>query len=252
MALKQYYDLSAMLRMQLPVLLLFAVLRYLMGTVVRFWARKFVPVLLQRRVEPVWDATARLLSAIHCCILASSIFYAAQFYSEWSMKTAAIVTAGRDVPLLACSEFSNTRVQGLVCASGLLALFTSGDAMALGFALATLKCVADGSAYGMVMAATTWRACMGMHHSNPKVFYALIFLLNAPFAVSCYKETHTANVSGGSILAMSFAALSLGARALIASFTRTWRLWVRIRTVVWTPAKHLLAIVCRKGRRRPD
>lgn len=252
MALKDYYDLSAMLRIQLPVLLSFAVLRYLIGTMVTFWVRKVVPVSLQRRAEPVWNATNRLLSAIHCCMLLVSIFYTAQFYSEWSSKTEAVAIAGKDAPFLACSEFSNTRVQGLVSATGLLALFTSGDVLALGFALATLKCVADGSAYGMVMAATTWRACMGMQHSRPKMFYATVFLLNASFTASCYTETNTVNVTGGPILAMSFAALSLGARASIATLTRVWTLWVRIRTAVWTSGKQLAATAYRKTRRRPD
>ena len=170
MALKDYYELSAMLRMQLPILLSFAILRCLMGTGAKFWARKIVPNALQQRAKPLWDATANLLSCLHAALLIAALLYTLLNLHKW----------GSDPPIkedamLVCTEFAVPRVQGIVCAMGILALCTSSEPLVLGLALSTMKAVADGSVSGLGLAALTWRASAGSQHEHPWIFFAALF-----------------------------------------------------------------------------
>jgi hypothetical protein len=234
MALKDYYELSAMLRIQLPILLSFAVLRCLMGTGAKFWARKIVPATLQNRAQPVWEATTNLLSCMHGALLIAGLFYFILSYNTWS-STQSLVAG----PLV-CSEYTTPRVQGIASANSLLALMTSSDPVVHGIGLATLKAVADGSVSILFLAVLTWRAAMDDHHRWPLRYYGAVFPLTISYTQYCYTDKKAHDRSGGPTIALSFACLALLWQLTHTSTARMWRLWVRTRRVVW---KRVVAFV---------
>lgn len=205
MALKEYYELSAMLRMQLPILLSFAVIRCLMGAVANFWLRRLVPERLKTMWQPVGEATANTLSFLHVVLLIASVFFTVINYNVWRDTPAH--TLSKVVPSLVCSEFAIVRVQGLTCATGLLALFTSSDPMALGLALSLFKAVADGSVIVLALAAFTWRACLASHKTAPRWFFGALFTFNVFYSSFCYTDDAFTNRTGGATLATSFGGL---------------------------------------------
>jgi len=234
MALKDYYELSAMLRIQLPILLSFAILRCLMGTGTNFWARRIVPSAIQQRAKPVWEATANLLSCIHAALLSAALFYTLLNFSKW----------GSDPPIkddaaLVCSEFAIPRVQGIVCGMGILGLCTSSDPLTLGLSLSTMKAVADGTVFGIVLGTLAWRASAQSHHDHPWVFFGVLFTCTSAYSMTCYTDHEPSNRTGGSVIASSFACLSVMSKVLATVLAKTWTLWIQIRHAA---AKRLRAV----------
>lgn len=252
MALKDYYELSAMLRMQLPILLSFAFLRCLMGKVTNFWAKRLVPERLKTAFEPVSLATANTLSSLHALLLMASVWYTALFYSPWHTKNAAqqLNTS------LVCAEYDNTRVQGLSCASGLLALFTSSDPFTLGLALATFKAVADGSIMAMALSMLTWRASVAMHDTSPVIFFGVLFACTTSYSSWCYTDLKNQYRSHGTTIAASFALLLIVSRASMAGARRVWRGLMRCFSTAlkWTtPAiTHAKRLILRRATGHTD
>ena len=137
-----------MLRIQLPILLSFAILRCLIGNGTKFWARRVLPQSFKERAKPVAEATDKLLSCIHGGLLFAAQYFLIGTYSAWNRaKSSSDVDGTR----LACAEYAFPRVQGLVCAAGILALFTNSDPLALSLTLATFKAVADGTVLSIVL-----------------------------------------------------------------------------------------------------
>jgi uncharacterized membrane-anchored protein len=224
MALKDYYELSAMLRLQLPILLSFAILRCLMGTGTKFWLRKLVPTAVQQRTEPVQAATNHLLSLMHSGLLIAGAFYALVNYGTYKTKPGATS--------FVCKEFPVPRTQAFACANGILALCTSSDPLALGLALSTMMSVASGSVYSIVLAAITHRACQGTHSSAPWYFAAMVFMLNTPFYLYCATDGTSTDVTSGAVLCMSFTALQLLVRLSLTGVKKAWSVWLRLRRAV--------------------
>lgn len=210
MALKDYYELTAMLRIQLPILLSFAVVRCLMGWVANFWSRALVPRRLKPFLEPVREATATALSCAHGILLIASVGYSVNFHKLSNTS-------------LVCAEFNNVRVQGLTCAMGLLALFTNSDAFTLSMSLCVFKAVVDGSVSVLMLAALTWGASTSMHYKYSAWYFGSLFGATLSYTGYCYTDDPAENRTGGTILAASFAALLLGARLSLAGIQRTWR-----------------------------
>ena len=246
MALKDYYELSAMLRVQLPILLSFAVLKCLMGWVANFWFKALVPRRLEPLIQPLTQATMHILSVLYAVMLAASVFYSLLYLNDWSDKRyphnsdGSRLMAGKPVPTLVCTEFDLVRVQGLVCAIGLLTLFTSSDAFTLGLSLCLFKSVADGSVFGVFLAACTYAAAMGVHNSHSKRFFAGMFTVNMLYSSLCYTDNAMNNRMGGAVLASCF-----GGLALIYS-TTAWfyrSLWLAAKTGVVTGTRRVRQLV---------
>ena len=236
MALSNYYELSAMLRMQLPILLSFAVLRCFMGAVVKFWLRRLVPQRVQTLAKPVSDATLHLLSIMYGALLITAFLYAAFYYFEWDDKRyphnsdESRLMAGKPIPPLMCTEFAHTRVNGLMSAVGLLALFTSGDPMTLGLSLSTLKAVADGSVASLPLGFITWNSARSVHETAPYLFFIGLLSTSAIYSTVCYTDDKIQNRTGGAAIASSFATFVLTWRASASGLHKTWQAWVRLRT----------------------
>lgn len=228
MALQNYYELSAMLRLQLPILLSFAFLRSLMGKVTIFWARRLTSDRFKTAIEPVSRATDKTLSLLHGLLLSAAVWYTALSYSAWQMK----ITSRYPETSLVCAEYDNTRVQGLVCASGLLTLFTNSDPLTLGLALATFKAVADGSITSILLSALTWGASVSVHDSLPTFFFGMLFTFAAFYNAYCYSDVQNQHRTHGATIAASFAMLSLVLRASAAGTRRVWR--GLKRSLAWT------------------
>lgn len=226
MAFTDYYELSVMLRLQLPILLSFAVLRCLMGIGTKFWALKITPQRLQDRMQPVWVAYANLLSCMHGALLIALAFYFLWNYERW--------------PTNMCGEYVVPRVQGIACAVGLLGLMTSSDPLAHSMALALLKCVADGSLAILFLAPLVWRAQAETHYWAPKRFYGILFPLSVGYTQYCYTDEKGANRTAGPSIAMSLASLFLLYQLFFLSARKSWRAWVRLRRAMWTRVASLV------------
>ena len=141
---------------------------------------------------------------------------------------------------LVCTEYDNTRVQGLLCASALLALFTNSDALTLGLSLAIFKGVADGSTTTPVLSAITWAASAGLHDTHPGPFFTWLFTYAILYSTWCYSDDRNQFRSHGVTLAASFAGLFMSARACRAALRRIARglrrciaLVAGVRGAVW-------------------
>lgn len=206
MALKDYYELSAMLRVQLPILLSFAVLKCLMGWVVNFWASALVPRRLKPMIEPVRKAFTNTLSVVYATLIAAAASFTLTSSDGWFNKRN---PSEKMATLLVCTEFDLVRVQGLACTVGLLALFTSSDPFTLGLALCIFKTVADGSVFGLFVCLCTYAAAMGVHKTNSKKFFGVMFVINSLYSATCYTEDNMNNRTGGAVLATCFGGLVL-------------------------------------------
>jgi len=223
MALKDYYELSAMLRMQLPILLSFAVIRYLMGAGTTFWSKALVPRRFKPALAPLWEALTNVLSCIYGTLLATALLCTLMYH-------------GAPTPPLVCSEFKVVRVHGLTCAVGLLALFTSGDPLTLALALCIFKAVSDGSVMVLFLSLCVWRSSVSMHDSKPMWFFGTLLTCNGAYGAWCYTDVGHENRTGGPILAACFAMLFLMARA------SGWAVRTAIRKV-WSFMKTPLLLI---------
>lgn len=228
MAVKDYYELSAMLRLQLPILLSFAFLRCLIGQMASFGVNRFVSQRLKTFCNPVKIATDKTLSFLHALLLGTAVWYIALSYSSWSTEN----SLRHPNASLVCTEYDNARVQGLLCASGLLALFTNSDAFTLGMALATFKGVADGSVTTPVLSAATWSASVGFHNTRPRCFFVGLLGSTTLYATWCYNDDRNQFRAHGATIAASFASLLVAARVFLAALRRASRGLKRCSTYV--------------------
>lgn len=226
MPLKEYYELSAMLRIQLPILLSFAILRCLIGNGTKLWVRKTLPQSLRERALLLCETTDNLLSFVHAILLFAALYFLVGTYSAWNrLKPASDLGDETNNPTLACTEYAFPRVQGLVCAAGLLALFTNSDPLALSLALSTFKAVADGAVLSIVLGALTWRASCGMHNITPAWFFVALFAFTLPYISFCYPDDAKHDRTQSAVLAASFAALFLLAKGAFVLFQAARRVW---------------------------
>lgn len=209
-----------MLRIQLPILLSFAILRCLIGNGTKFWARKVLPQSLKERAKPVAEATDKLLSCMHGGLLFAAQYFLIGTYSAWNRAKS---SSDVDGTVLACAEYAFPRVQGLVCAAGILALFTNSDPLALSLTLATFKAVADGTVLSIVLGALMWRASCGTHDASPMRFFATLFAFTVPYISVCYPDDAKRDRTQAAVLAACFAALFLLFKCATALLWRTVR-----------------------------
>lgn len=214
-----------MLRIQLPILLSFAILRCLIGAGIKFWVCKVVPEPVQRRFTPLNDATKTVLSFLHVALLCTAQYFLVGTHLMWSNKAGGMGASGIS---LVCAEYALPRVQGLICAIGMLALFTNSDPLALSLALTTLKGVADGTVFAIVLACLTWRASCMSHKTVPILFFAVLLTSTGAYTALCYEDEAKHDRTQGAVLAASFASLFLLCKmisALLQRVVRTCHAW---------------------------
>lgn len=196
-----------MLRMQLPVLLSFAFLRCFMGYCVKYFTHRFLPTRLYSSWKWITVSTSKVCTIFNCMLFCASILYSIYFIDQWKKD------ADRERPRkdLICSEFACTRVQGLMCGIGLITMTSNRDPFVLSLALATLKAVADGTVYVLVISVLTIGACNKFHHLVPRIFFSLLYGLSLHYSMSCYSDDDQDNRGriGASVISMCFASLFL-------------------------------------------
>jgi len=210
MALKDYFELTAMLRMQLPVLLSFAFMRCLMGYSFSFWVSRVLPSRMKDVYKVASVAFDKIILALNMIMLSAAAVFSTRFYDTWQKN------ADRERPQtnLVCSEFACTRAQGLVCAIALFTMFAKKDPLTLALALATLKAVTDGTVFILVMGGYVLAACRNDHYNFPKRFFVIVYVSSLAYSVNCYSDddSETRGRIGGSILSLCFSTLFLGYR----------------------------------------
>jgi hypothetical protein len=189
--------------------------------VANFWARRLVPKSLKAAAQPIGEATAATLSCIYGTLLVTSVLYSLFYFNEWDDKRHS------SLPLM-CVEFASYRVQAFTCGAGLLALFTSGDPLALGLALSIFKAVADGSVMVVGLTAFTWRAAMMSHKTSPGLFFGALLACNSVYSSICYTDDYRTNRAGGAIIAACFGSL------MLAYYTVVWMCLTTSRKVAGT------------------
>ena len=190
MGVKEMFELSALLKMQLPVLSSFAIFRWLIGRAV---------AALNSRLP-----LAKARTSIQACRRTLSVGGAALLSLGYghALETAELSFGFYDLSS-ACQDYSNHKVQGYLCAASLLCLATSNTSVDLGLSIAALKGVADMSVFTLFMAPAAWVRpyCGGW------VFFTIIVLTSLGYSVGCYKEG--SNPTGSSVLAVCFSLIFL-------------------------------------------
>lgn len=217
-----YYELAAMLRMQLPILVSFCMLRCLIGTGTKLCVRRLVPESAHVKMKPVNEAAECILSLIHAMLLWVAHFYFLVHYDTWSKKMP------EDVGVRMCREYAVPRVQGLFCAVGMLAMFTNSDPFTLSLSLTVFKAVADGSVFATALAVLTWRASCMNHTTTPVLFFAILFACSIFYGSLCYSDVAKDDRTQSAVLAMCFGALVLLYRATLSSTRMARSLWLRL------------------------
>ena len=215
MALKNYFELTAMLRMQLPVLLSFAFMRCFMGYAAELWIKKCLPLTVQKPMVYIYNVASKAVTFLNIAMFMASLFYSSMFVTEWK-KNAELERPRTD---LICSEFACTRAQGLVCAVSLLTLFSRGEAFTLALAIVTLKGVTDGTVCVLPSTFFLLAATFDMHISKPWIFFSTVYFLHLNYAFGCYREEDddTRGRIGASVLSVCFSSIFL----LVSGFTYT-------------------------------
>ena len=190
MGFKEMFELSALLKIQLPVLSSFGIFRWLIGLATAAvnsrlpLANAHTSMQACRRTLAVGGAGLLSLGYGHALETAGSPF---GFYDLTS----------------ACHDYSNHKVQGYLCAASLLGLATSSTSIDLGLSIAALKGVADMSVFTLFLAPVAWVRpyCGGW------IFFTIVVLSSLGYSVGCYNEGF--NPTGSSVLAVCFSLISL-------------------------------------------
>ena len=188
MALEDLFELSAMIKMQLPILYSFCVIRWLVSVVARIGHRALTPKSLRYSAErclQVADTGRRVafvcLNLVHIyCVLTSP------------------------PPSDVCAEYANVRVQGVNAMLALAVIFGSGNLYATGLSLATLKSVADTSSASIVIASA---ACVAAVHTQSLVYPLRVALTSVCVWYSYACADAPLDTRGGPGLATAFTLL---------------------------------------------
>lgn len=190
MGLKEMFELSALLKMQLPVLSSFAIFRWLIGLTVAALTKR-LPL---AKAKVGIQACRRTLSVCGAGLLMLAYGHALEADSPG---------LGSYTPSRLCRDYSNHKIQGYLCAASLLCLATSNTSVDLGLSLAALKGVADMSVFTLFLAPAAWVRpyCGGW------VFFTVVMLTSLGYSVGCYSEGP--NPTGASVLAVCFSSIFL-------------------------------------------
>lgn len=198
MSLLNYYELSVMIRMQLPILLSFAFLRYLIGVCVSTCAHAIVPTTLRIAARPGLDVVEKVVSLIRTALSLVFLFSFALHLGSWYDN----VSPTTEVPLV-CTEYAIPRVQALASAHSLFSLVASSDPAVLATSLATLKAVSDSSISTVLLQLLTLTHGFKKH----TFLLALMYAMCGFYTQACYAAT-ASDRSGGTSIALGFACLA--------------------------------------------
>lgn len=193
MALHDLFALSAMLRMQLPVLFSVAVIRWVLGVMIGGVGGRLV-----RRhglsVEPIAQGLRRTRAASYAMGL--GIMAAA-----WITERAQRGSMEHDL----CGPYESVRVQGLACGVALATLFSNGNAAALAMALTALKAVADTASTAPLLACLS--ATLALVPTPREVYWTMLLGCLLCYTSACLSIG--TGVPNSLLLAVCFVALRL-------------------------------------------
>ena len=179
------FELSALLKMQLPVLSSFAIFRWLMG---------LAAVALSKRLP-----LAKAQTGLQACRRTLSAGGAGLLLLAYGHALEGAVTGNAiSAPFGMCKDYSNHKIQGYLCAASLLCLATSNTSVDLGLSIAALKGVADMSVFTFFLAPAAWVR----PYCRSGVFFTVVMLTSLGYSVGCYSEGP--NPTGSSVLAICF------------------------------------------------
>ena len=185
MALLDLYQLSVMLKMQLPILFSFAVIRWFAGICASVWCDLFLPKFVRVRVDALHEVAMDLRRYMIIAFLVISL-----------------VCVVRSPPTDTCGEYSSVRVQGMGCAIALTVLITCNQTFPLAMALATLKAVADVSPATLILAPATGIATFASENRHTTKCFVGFLSICLAYSVECYTDDKATNRTGGPILAI--------------------------------------------------
>lgn len=218
MAKEDLFELATMLRMQLPILLSFATLRWTAGLVVGgVGGRLLRRIGMQSLLKGVVSDLHQVRCFLYITLLGTLV--AAWLGDRRSNST--FFAEGH-----VCAAYDTANVQGLACAAGVLVLITNGSALALALALATFKAVADLSITSVSLAVAAVSVALA---PEPSLRHKLVVGagLGAHWA-SCPGGSAD-DRSGGAVLGLAFLLLHGCMRAAAAA----WRFGARCATRWW-------------------
>ena len=221
MALQDFFELSAMLRLQLPILFSFAFTKCLIGMMGNYSINRFCP----SAVQNMYTSAIRILNNVtlvfNSIALAAALVSSALFVSTWKVnsKNASRGTDSVHLHHLQCTEFSCTRAQGLICALALFTLFTKRDPFILSLCLATLKAVMDASVFALALGAFVLASSTNLHSTRPVLFFVLLYALSIMYSIDCFEESSGFDDENGrigsSVLCFCFGTLLLFYKAFV-------------------------------------
>lgn len=190
MALEDLFELSAMIKVQLPILYSFCVIRWLASILVRVSYHAFTPLVFRKLV----DVGIKLARRSRTVALLGLI--PAQIYCVLVSPP----------PSDVCAEYSSVRAQGMHAMTALAVIFASGSFYAMGLSLATLKSVADTSSASIMIASC---ACVAVVHDHAFAHpvFGVLGLCCAWYSYTCAGAAH--DTLGGPSLAICFTLLSM-------------------------------------------
>lgn len=210
MANENLFELSTMLRMQLPILLSFATLRWASGLAVGGVGGR---LLRRAGLQALLKVVVSDLRQVRCFLY---IMLLGTLVAAWlgdRRRNSAFFAEGH-----VCAAYDTARVQGLACAVGVLVLITNGNALALALALATFKAVADLSVMSVGLAVATGSVALA---PEPSLWHKLVVGagLGAGLGahwVSCPGGSAD-DRSGGAVLGLAFLLLHVCVRMAAAA-----------------------------------
>ena len=185
MALADLHELTAMLRMQLPILFSFAVLRWCAGAWAMFWVHLLTPKSLRTQLDTLYNTAVQV-----------------HRYAVVAATLLSLVCFAQMPPTDVCGEYVSVRAQGMSCAIALMVLITSNRMFPMAMALATLKAVADTSASTLVLAPATAVSTLDVNLRYAMRWFIGLGTVCAGYAVECYAIDQTVDRTGGPILAI--------------------------------------------------
>lgn len=202
MAKENLFELSTMLRMQLPILFSFAILRWIAGMVVGgVGGRLMRRAGLHSQLDVVVSDLRQIRYFLYVVLLATLV-------AAWLNDR----LYNRDffVDSHACAAYEATRVQGLACAVGMVVLLTNGNMLALALALATFKAVADTSVTSVGLAVATMSVSLT---PQPSIRHMLVVSAGLGLHCAGCLGDSPEDRSGGVVLGLVFLVLHACARA---------------------------------------
>lgn len=229
MAAEDLHALSSMLKVQLPFLFSFAVMRWVLGVVlggIGGWVVRRIGY--ARHLPLIVSVLSHTRAFVYLAALAG---LSGAWLQEWSSHGASS----------ACGPNACVRVQGASAGIGMMVLLTNGSPLALGMALATLKAVADTSASSTMLSSMAILFAV-RHGHEVRAFVLITSIALMSFLFGCWRGRYGQKYTEGPVLGLLVLAVYVLARAsalltflAIRSGTKATRATLRVplRVCVW-------------------